>query len=103
MMIMFQQSSNLKHIILCYSAATRIGDNSTMKIIGPMGCTISFLPDPLASLTSNQQEDAWIVSSGGSFHWGASMHLMRLLFPMEIGISYPTLLERKYDKWVNET
>lgn len=81
----------------------QIGDNSTRKIVGPMGCTISFRPDPLASLTSNEQEDAWIVSSGGSFHWGVSMNLMQLLFSKEIGISYPTPLKRKYDKWVNET
>ena len=100
-------SNDAKNAVLCppniYSATTRIGDNSTMEIVGPMGCTISFLPDPLASLTSNQQENAWIVSSGGSFHWGVSMNLMRLLFPKEIGIPYPTPLERKYNKWVNET
>jgi uncharacterized SAM-binding protein YcdF (DUF218 family) len=81
----------------------QIGDNSTRKIVGPMGCTISFRPDPLASLTSNQQEDAWMVSLGGSFHWGVSMNLTQLLFSKEIGISYPTPLKRKYDKWVNET
>jgi len=54
-----------------YSATTSI-QNSTMKIVGPMDCAIPFLPDPLAALTSNRQEEKWVISSGGSFHWGVN-------------------------------
>ena len=65
-----------------YSAKASI-ENGTMKIAGPMGCVVSFLPDPLKALTSNNQDEnekdsRWIITSGASTHWGASMNLLRL-------------------------
>ena len=74
-----------------YSATTSI-QNSTMKIVGPMDCAIPFLPDPLAALTSNGQEDKWVISSGGSFHWGVSMNFLRL-FLKTSDIPHPTPLD----------
>jgi len=76
-------SSNVMCPPNIYSATTRI-ENGTMKIAGPMGCVVSFLPDPLEALTSNRPQDEnendsrWIITSGGSTHWGASMNLLRL-------------------------
>lgn len=75
-----------------YSAKTRI-ENSTMKITGPMGCHIPFYPDPLDALTSYRREQGkWIISTGGSWHWGASMNFLRL-FIDTTDIPYPTPLE----------
>ena len=65
-----------------YSATTRI-ESETLKIAGPMGCVVSFLPNPLEALTSSNphhehSDSRWTISSGGSTHWGASMNLLRL-------------------------
>ena len=75
-------SSNVMCPPNIYSAKASV-ENGTMKIAGPMGCVVSFLPDPLEALTSNpldenEKDSRWIITSGGSTHWGASMNLLRL-------------------------
>lgn len=74
-------------LVICphnvYTAMTQI-ENSTIIIHGPMNCTIPFISK--TSLIS-QLKDRWIISSGGSTHWGASMNLLQMLMD---DIPFPT-------------
>lgn len=66
--------------------------NDVLTATGPNNCNIPLLYD--TSELYRGLKNKWIVSAGGSAHWGTSMNLLRMFSPLQ----YPTKIKEYVQK-----
>jgi peptidoglycan/LPS O-acetylase OafA/YrhL len=65
--------------------ASNIIDEKKLRVRGPNGCVVPYNSDATETLKGR-----WVVSAGGSKHWGVAMNLLRMLAPQ----AYPVNMEQ---------